>query len=1150
MSFHFRVIAATILMTSLPVVPADVAAQSAYCGTATVGTCAGGATVAGSVWSRGDGFTCLWECEAPDSTLHRCSFGDAGTQCPLLSGTTAPALEDKAVRTSPFARDGVPVVSRYREHNPFIAQTVEGEVWRICDHRVDTAADLDVLGDIGLAFGWWTSAPVATDWAATWQPLIEGACYQVVAGYSARPIFFRTERELHSYLRSTQPPDTTPPEMAGACLFLFESDTTQRARYAAAAPPPGERTNFLGDLWIDEAPGGGCPCATEVWECGDDMCPPLAAGDVIDGVSCGQPACFAALATHWGPDPSTICDGTSYTQTNACDSSFQTSVGTDPTPTCVTTPPTTCVGGVWTPDVSTVCSGTTFTQSCVATPSLTQTTTGTDTTSTACTCTGGWDPAPATVCDGTSFTQTCLSNSALTQPATGTDTTSSACTCPGGWTPDPSTACASSGTFTQTCLSNPSLTQQETGTKTIGCPVECCPATQGTCLQGGSVLTTTTTPLTGRGGIYHYTLCQFSEPPLPMCSGGGIYAGQFFDCYYQCDQTSRTWENDLPPAQVCDSAVATRITTYDCGGTPETREEEVPGRMTCGPTCAGGTWGPHPSTECLGSTFTQTCSYDSGITQSSVGTSTGACPPPLTRCTDRSISGWGSWSPSGFSVCQGSSFTQTRTRTCAPGTPGAGTCTTSCSGVTRTDTQSAIGTNLGVCGTSCTDRVIAWWGGWAPPSSTVCQGASFTQTRTRACTPGTSGTGTCVTSCSGVTTHGTQTATGTDSSCVCSYPTACGTFPSCYACSCAPDCGTYPSCHSCGGCGGGQVDLGCGCGNAAPGACGCGSQVDQGCGCGAGLPGPCGCGSQVDQGCGCGAGLPGPCGCGSQVDQGCGCGAGLPGPCGCGSQVDLGCGCGNAAPGACGCGNQVDLGCGCGNPAASCWDGGCPPCRPQPVCPAGTTGTPPNCERIVTVCTSPTPCGSPGNCYAACWNGSCSNPCPCPTGQLGTPPNCYTPPCPAATPCGTPPYGCYAECWDGTCSTSCPPRVCEPPNQCGTHPACRPCCTATPYISSSTRTTSSPTCTSTGTTVTTTTCIGGCPGDCTGYPQSSTGSLPRLNCPPRPPVSCCAPTTTCVAGCVVIATVCTDYPAGSTCPPISPITTGPYPTPSCPMGAC
>jgi hypothetical protein len=49
-------------------------------------------------------------------------------------------------------------------------------------------------------------------------------------------------------------------------------------------------------------------------------------------------------------------------------------------------------------------------------------------------------------------------------------------------------------------------------------------------------------------------------------------------------------------------------------------------------------------------------------------------------------------------------------------------------------------------------------------------------------------------------------------------------------------------------------DLGCGCGNPAPGACGCSQDSNRGCGCGRPAPNECGCTGETDQGCGCGKG--------------------------------------------------------------------------------------------------------------------------------------------------------------------------------------------------------------------------------------------------------------------------------------------------------
>ena len=83
-------------------------------------------------------------------------------------------------------------------------------------------------------------------------------------------------------------------------------------------------------------------------------------------------------------------------------------------------------------------------------------------------------------------------------------------------------------------------------------------------------------------------------------------------------------------------------------------------------------------------------------------------------------------------------------------------------------------------------------------------------------------------------------------------------------------------------------------------------------------------------------------------------------------------------------------------------------------CPAGQTGTPPNC-------TTPPPAqcpsgqqGTPPNCYTP----------QCPSGQLGTYPNCYTPQCPSGQ------VGTYPNC------TTPPPAQC-PSGQVGTPPNCR-----------------------------------------------------------------------------------------------------------------
>lgn len=96
-----------------------------------------------------------------------------------------------------------------------------------------------------------------------------------------------------------------------------------------------------------------------------------------------------------------------------------------------------------------------------------------------------------------------------------------------------------------------------------------------------------------------------------------------------------------------------------------------------------------------------------------------------------------------------------------------------------------------------------------------------------------------------------------------------------------------------------------------------GGAIDQGCGCGQGAPGVCGCDRSVtDDGCGCGNSAPNECGCDPDIiDQGCGCGRGLSclactTPSG-GKSLNLGCGCGLPGPGPCGCSACSNLGVNC-----------------------------------------------------------------------------------------------------------------------------------------------------------------------------------------------------------------------------------------------
>ena len=307
-------VAATFLGTA--------AAASAYCGS--LGQCAAGATPthAGKVSLGGDGYSCVWECVAPDSTPHPCTEGSAGSPCAHAQGH--PAQSELPISGPEGIRDGVRMSDQYRVHNTHILQAVEGESWRVCSHRVDGQEDVDILAPFAQRFGWGWTPPL--DWT-TWSTAIDDACYQAESGVSFRPVFLKTEPEFHSYLRWANARDVGQApgarEIEGLCLFLFESDTTRRARYVAGSPT-GEQTDIYGQAWVAEASGGGCPADGQAWECLTDMSPPLVAGDTIDGLFCGTPPAPTPCTNRtvspwsaWSPSTSTYCSGHAFTQSRS-----------------------------------------------------------------------------------------------------------------------------------------------------------------------------------------------------------------------------------------------------------------------------------------------------------------------------------------------------------------------------------------------------------------------------------------------------------------------------------------------------------------------------------------------------------------------------------------------------------------------------------------------------------------------------------------------------------------------------------------------------------------------------------------------------------------------------------------------------------------
>ncbi len=112
-----------------------------------------------------------------------------------------------------------------------------------------------------------------------------------------------------------------------------------------------EYLQFDGSDWVCAAdgaciPSSVCAAVTCVGEQCADSCGNLYAGTKTDGICC--------VDTSWSPSPSTVCSGTSFTQTSNCDRTRSAS-GTMTGGSC-------CTDTSWSPSPSTVCSGQSFTQ--------------------------------------------------------------------------------------------------------------------------------------------------------------------------------------------------------------------------------------------------------------------------------------------------------------------------------------------------------------------------------------------------------------------------------------------------------------------------------------------------------------------------------------------------------------------------------------------------------------------------------------------------------------------------------------------------------------------------------------------------------------------------------------------------------------------
>ncbi len=273
----------------------------------------------------------------------------------------------------------------------------------------------------------------------------------------------------------------------------------------------------------------------------------------------------ACVPSTWSPATSSVCSGTSFTQTSNCGTT-QTAIGTKV--------------GTFTPATSTVCAGTSFTQTDGCT---TKTAVGTK----SCACVPStWSPATSSVCSGTSFTQT--SNCGTTQTAIGTKV--------GTFTPATSTVCAGTS-FTQTdgcttktaigtqpCVTNYALTVtagQDATITSSPAGINCNSSGLPTCtssLSSGTIITLNASVLPGSHFVSWNGSCSGTNPACTItmdsaktvsmttandCGDGNPQAGE------QCDDGSNNG--------ACPKTCSSSCTTNSCssGQVKATKWQEV-----------------------------------------------------------------------------------------------------------------------------------------------------------------------------------------------------------------------------------------------------------------------------------------------------------------------------------------------------------------------------------------------------------------------------------------------------------------------------------------------------------------------------------------------------------------------------------------------
>ena len=229
---------------------------------------------------------------------------------------------------------------------------------------------------------------------------------------------------------------------------------------------------------------------------------------------------------------------------------------------------------------------------------------------------------------------------------------------------------------------------------------------------------------------------------------------------WTCNQWTPDTSNTCSTSSVTQARDCSIKSPPGCYGTPADPPPTVPtsrtvsGTKDCGPAnpCTGwttGAWqGQSAAQTCVGETVTQTRTVEKappGCTGTPAnepdssrvlsGTQTGGSCSNSNPCTNWSCS---SWTPSTGNTCTSSSVDQTRD--CSTKTP---------PGCTGTPILTKPAESQTVPGTQqCQNCSAGNWSSWSPSTSSVCDGVTFTQTRSR--------TDSC-----GVTTYGSRPATGT-----------------------------------------------------------------------------------------------------------------------------------------------------------------------------------------------------------------------------------------------------------------------------------------------------------------------------------------------------------------------------------------------------